>query len=131
MPFQPFARKPCKCGRGCQSNWYRLTDWTEVPQKLCRFGRVLLPKDILNLCYLCRYFRLPEVAEYWGQVIRMNEYQKERFVTRILDSMFNTVSGKRIAILGYAFKKDTNDTREPCDCHLQETTRRKGTACHL
>ena len=76
------------------------------------FGGSCFQKDILNLCYLCRYFRLLEVAEYWEQVIRMNEYQKERFVTRILDSMFNTVSGKRIAILGYAFKKDTNDTRE-------------------
>ena len=76
------------------------------------FGGSCFQKDILNLCYLCRYFRLPEVAEYWEQVIRMNEYQKERFVTRILDSMFNTVSGKRIAILGYAFKKDTNDARE-------------------
>ena len=76
------------------------------------FGGSCFQKDILNLCYLCRYFRLPEVAEYWEQVIRINEYQKERFVTRILDSMFNTVSGKRIAILGYAFKKDTNDARE-------------------
>ena len=76
------------------------------------FGGSCFQKDILNLCYLCRYFRLPEVAEYWEQVIRMNEYQKERFVTRILDSMFNTVSGKRIAILGYALKKDTNDARE-------------------
>ena len=76
------------------------------------FGGSCFQKDILNLCYLCRYFRLPEVAEYWEQVIRMNEYQKERFVTRILDSMFNTVSGKRIAILGYSFKKDTNDCRE-------------------
>ena len=54
------------------------------------FGGSCFQKDILNLCYLCRYFRLPEVAEYWEQVIRMNEYQKERFVTRILDSMFNT-----------------------------------------
>ena len=76
------------------------------------FGGSCFQKDILNLCYLCRYFRLPEVAEYWEQVIRINEYQKERFVRRILDSMFNTVSGKRIAILGYAFKKDTNDARE-------------------
>ena len=76
------------------------------------FGGSCFQKDILNLCYLCRYFRLPEVAEYWEQVIRMNEYQKERFVRRILETMFNTVSGKKIAILGYAFKKDTNDTRE-------------------
>ncbi len=76
------------------------------------FGGSCFQKDILNLCYLCRHFDLPQVAEYWDQVIRMNEYQKERFVTRLLDSMFNTVSGKRIAILGYAFKKDTNDARE-------------------
>ena len=76
------------------------------------FGGSCFQKDVLNLCYLCRHFDLPQVAEYWEQVIRMNEYQKERFVTRLLDSMFNTVSGKRIAILGYAFKKDTNDARE-------------------
>ena len=76
------------------------------------FGGSCFQKDILNLCYLCRHFDLPQVADYWQQVIRMNEYQKERFVTRLLDSMFNTVSGKRITILGYAFKKDTNDDRE-------------------
>ena len=76
------------------------------------FGGSCFQKDILNLCYLCRHFDLPLVAEYWEQVIRMNEYQKERFVSRLLDSMFNTVSGKRIAVLGYAFKKDTNDARE-------------------
>jgi UDPglucose 6-dehydrogenase len=76
------------------------------------FGGSCFQKDVLNLCYLCRHFGLPEVAGYWEQVIKMNEYQKERFVTRLLDSMFNTVSGKRIAILGYAFKKDTNDARE-------------------
>ena len=76
------------------------------------FGGSCFQKDVLNLCYLCRHFGLPEVASYWEQVIQMNEYQKERFVTRLLDSMFNTVSGKRLAILGYAFKKDTNDARE-------------------
>jgi len=76
------------------------------------FGGSCFQKDVLNLCYLCRHFGLPEVAGYWEQVIKMNEYQKERFVTRLLDSMFNTVSGKRLAILGYAFKKDTNDARE-------------------
>jgi len=76
------------------------------------FGGSCFQKDVLNLCYLCRHFDLAEVAGYWEQVIKMNEYQKERFVTRLLDSMFNTVSGKRIAILGYAFKKDTNDARE-------------------
>ena len=76
------------------------------------FGGSCFQKDILNLTYLCGHFGLPEVASYWSQVVEMNEYQKERFVTRILDNMFNTVSGKSIAVLGYAFKKDTNDVRE-------------------
>ena len=72
------------------------------------FGGSCFQKDILNLTYLCGHFGLPEVASYWSQVVEMNDYQKERFVGRILDNMFNTVSGKSIAILGYAFKKDTN-----------------------
>lgn len=76
------------------------------------FGGSCFQKDILNLSYLCGHFDLPEVASYWEQVVQMNDYQKERFVRRILDAMFNTVSGKHIAILGYAFKKDTNDVRE-------------------
>jgi len=76
------------------------------------FGGSCFQKDILNLSYLCRHFGLPEVAHYWDQVIIMNDFQKERFVQRILNQMFNTVSGKKIAVLGYAFKKDTNDLRE-------------------
>ena len=76
------------------------------------FGGSCFQKDILNLSYLCSHFGLPEVAAYWDQVVSMNDYQKERFVNRMMDAMFNTVSGKRIAILGYAFKKDTNDVRE-------------------
>ena len=76
------------------------------------FGGSCFQKDILNLTYLCSHFGLPEVAGYWDQVISMNEYQKERFVRRILDAMHNTISGKQIAVLGFAFKKDTNDARE-------------------
>lgn len=76
------------------------------------FGGSCFQKDILNLVYLCEHFGLPEVAEYWDQVVRMNDYQKSRFVRRIVRSMFNTVSDKRIAVWGFAFKKDTNDTRE-------------------
>lgn len=76
------------------------------------FGGSCFQKDILNLVYLCQHFGLPEVGEYWEQVVRMNDYQKKRFVRRIISNMFNTVSGKRIAIFGFAFKKDTNDTRE-------------------
>ncbi|MBW8331906.1 MAG: UDP-glucose 6-dehydrogenase [Prolixibacteraceae bacterium] len=76
------------------------------------FGGSCFQKDILNLVYLCRHFNLPEVADYWEQVIKINDYQKKRFSRQIIESLFNTVSGKKIAILGWAFKKDTNDTRE-------------------
>jgi UDPglucose 6-dehydrogenase len=76
------------------------------------FGGSCFQKDILNLVYLCNHFGLPEVAAYWESVVLMNDYQKRRLSRRIVSSLFNTVSGKRIAILGFAFKKDTNDTRE-------------------
>lgn len=76
------------------------------------FGGSCFQKDILNLVYLCEYFGLPEVAEYWEQVVKMNDFQKSRFVSRIVRTLFNTVSDKKIAIWGFAFKKDTNDTRE-------------------
>merc|ERR1712134_94229 len=76
------------------------------------FGGSCFQKDILNLVYLCRSFGLPEVADYWHQVILMNDYQKRRFAENIVSKMFNTVSGKKIAVFGFAFKKDTGDTRE-------------------
>ncbi len=76
------------------------------------FGGSCFQKDVLNLVYLCDSFNLPEVADYWRQVIRMNDWQKSRFVEKIIRTLFNTVVGKRIAVLGFAFKKDTNDTRE-------------------
>ncbi len=76
------------------------------------FGGSCFQKDILNLVYLCESFGLPEVATYWRQVVDLNNWQKSRFVENIVRTLFNTVNGKRIAILGFAFKKDTNDTRE-------------------
>ena len=76
------------------------------------FGGSCFQKDILNLVYLCEHFGLPEVAHYLEQIITINQYQKCRFAKRILDVFFNTLTGKRIAIFGFAFKKDTNDTRE-------------------
>ncbi len=76
------------------------------------FGGSCFQKDILNLVYLCESFGLPEVAAYWQSVIQMNDWQKSRFATRIVKALFNTVAGKRIAVWGFAFKKDTNDTRE-------------------
>jgi UDPglucose 6-dehydrogenase len=76
------------------------------------FGGSCFRKDILNLVYLCETYGLREVAEYWAQVVRMNDYQQDRFVAGIIRSMFNTVAGKRIAVFGFAFKANTGDTRE-------------------
>jgi len=82
------------------------------------FGGSCFQKDILNLVYLCQHFGLPEVADYWNGVIEMNDYQKHRFCRRIISTMFNTVSDKKIAVLGFAFKKDTNDTRESAAIYI-------------
>jgi len=76
------------------------------------FGGSCFQKDILNLTYLCESFGLPEVAAYWNSVVTMNDWQKSRFAGRIVKELFNTVADKKIAVLGFAFKKDTNDTRE-------------------
>ncbi len=76
------------------------------------FGGSCFQKDILNLVYLCESFNLPHVSEYWRQVVHLNDWQKTRFVEKIVRTLYNTVNGKRIGILGFAFKKDTNDTRE-------------------
>ncbi|KAI3839850.1 hypothetical protein MKW98_010155 [Papaver atlanticum] len=76
------------------------------------FGGSCFQKDILNLVYICECNGLTEVANYWRQVVQINDYQKLRFVNRVVSSMFNTVSGKKILVLGFAFKKDTGDTRE-------------------
>lgn len=76
------------------------------------FGGSCFQKDILNLVYIAKSYGLNEVADYWEQVIIMNDHQKRRFAANIVKTLFNTVSGKKIGVLGWAFKKDTNDTRE-------------------
>ena len=92
------------------------------------FGGSCFQKDILNLVYICRSLGLDEVADYWQGVIDINNYQKRRFAEKIVTNLFNTVAGKKIAFLGWAFKKDTNDTRETpamyvADYLLEETAR--------
>lgn len=82
------------------------------------FGGSCFQKDILNLVYLCESYNLTQVAAYWRSVVEINDYQKSRFVEKIVRTLFNTVSGKRIAILGFAFKKDTNDTRASAAIHI-------------
>ena len=76
------------------------------------FGGSCFRKDILNLVYLCEHYQLNEIAEFWEQVVTLNDYQMERFVKRILQAMFNTLVGKKIAVFGFAFKPDTGDTRD-------------------
>ncbi|NCA22226.1 MAG: nucleotide sugar dehydrogenase, partial [Crocinitomicaceae bacterium] len=76
------------------------------------FGGSCFQKDILNLVYIAKSFGLDAVADYWEQVIILNDHQKKRFSDKIIKTLYNTVSGKKIAVLGWAFKKDTNDTRE-------------------
>jgi len=95
------------------------------------FGGSCFQKDILNLVYLCRHFNLPEVANYWEQVIIMNDYQKYRFAKSIITTLFNTVNGKKIAFLGWAFKKDTNDTRESAAIYVAEHLIEDGAEIHV
>lgn len=76
------------------------------------FGGSCFKKDILNLVYLCQHYSLHEVADYWESVVRINQYQQERFILNMLTTMFNTLAGKRICLFGFAFKANTGDTRE-------------------
>ena len=76
------------------------------------FGGSCFQKDILNLVYLCRYYGLEDVASYWEQVVTLNKWQQHRISRLMLNRLFGTISGKRIAVLGFAFKANTNDTRE-------------------
>ncbi len=76
------------------------------------FGGSCFKKDILNLVYLCRHFGLPEVADYWQKVVTLNTWQQDRIARLVVKKLFGTVTSKKIALLGFAFKADTNDTRE-------------------
>ena len=84
------------------------------------FGGSCFQKDILNLVYIAKSYGLNEVADYWEQVIIMNDHQKRRFAKNIISTLYNTVSGKKIAFLGWAFKKDTNDTRESAAIYVAD-----------
>ncbi|MFV9551023.1 nucleotide sugar dehydrogenase [Algibacter sp. PT7-4] len=84
------------------------------------FGGSCFQKDILNLVYIARSYNLNQVADYWEQVILINDYQKRRFSDRLIKTLYNTVSGKKITLLGWAFKKDTNDTRESAAIYVAD-----------
>ncbi|MDB4063080.1 nucleotide sugar dehydrogenase [Flavobacteriaceae bacterium] len=84
------------------------------------FGGSCFQKDILNLVYLCKFYGLNEVADYWHQVIKINDYQKDRFAQKIIDHFGGDLTGKKIAILGWAFKANTNDSRESPAIYVTE-----------
>jgi UDPglucose 6-dehydrogenase len=84
------------------------------------FGGSCFQKDILNLVYIAKSLGLNEVADYWHQVILMNNHQRDRFAKNIIKTLYSTVSGKTIAFLGWAFKKDTNDTRESAAIYVAD-----------
>ena len=90
------------------------------------FGGSCFQKDVLNLVYLCRHYGLDEVAEYWHQVIKINDYQKDRFAQKIIDHFGGDLIGKKIAILGWAFKANTNDSRESPAIYVAEKLFRAG-----
>lgn len=95
------------------------------------FGGSCFQKDILNLVYLCESYNLYEVAQYWQQVVDMNEYQKRRFSHQIIKKLFNTVTNKKICIYGFAFKKDTGDTRESATINVCRYLLEEGAQVHI
>ena len=84
------------------------------------FGGSCFQKDILNLVYISKSLGLNEIADYWEQVIEMNNHQRTRFAKKIIKNLFGTISGKKITLLGWAFKKDTNDTRESAAIYIAD-----------
>ena len=92
------------------------------------YGGSCFQKDLLNLIYLCEHFNLPSVAQYWRAVVDMNAFQKSRFAANVIDCLFRNIRGKRLAIFGFAFKENTNDTRESpaidiCKSFLNESAK--------
>ena len=90
------------------------------------FGGSCFQKDILNLVYLCDYYNLREVAEYWHQVVKINDYQKNRFAEEIVDHFGGNLSKKKVAVLGWAFKSNTNDSRESASIKVSEILYKAG-----
>ena len=90
------------------------------------FGGSCFKKDILNLVYLSNYYGLNEVGEYWHQVVKINDYQKSRFVKKILESLKDRIVNSKIVLMGWSFKKNTNDSRESASIYLANELIKKG-----
>ncbi|KAL9658447.1 hypothetical protein ABK040_005990 [Willaertia magna] len=111
-----------KTGADIQQVSYAVGMDTRIGSKFLQasvgFGGSCFQKDILNLVYLAEHYHLPEVAEYFYNIVKINNYQRERFAKKVIHKLFNTVSNKKIAVLGFAFKKDTADTRESSSIYI-------------
>ena len=90
------------------------------------FGGSCFKKDILNLVYLCRYYRLNEVANYWEKVVEINEWQQKRISTLVIKNLFGTLTNKKLAIFGFSFKANTNDTRESPSINISKNLLEEG-----
>ena len=90
------------------------------------FGGSCFKKDILNLVYLCRYYGLNEVGDYWEQVVEINEWQKRRISTLVIQNLFGTISNKKLAVFGFSFKANTNDTRESPSIDISKNLLQEG-----
>ena len=95
------------------------------------FGGSCFQKDILNLVYLCKHYGLDEVAEYWHQVVKINDYQKNRFAKKIIEGLNGTVNQKKITLLGWAFKANTNDSRESAAIYVADVLLEEGAEVHV
>src|SRR6056300_1932247 len=95
------------------------------------FGGSCFQKDILNLVYLCKYYGLDEVAEYWHQVLKINDYQKNRFAKKVIEGLNGTINQKKITFLGWAFKANTNDTRESPSIFVAEKLFKAGATLEI
>ncbi|MDB4715220.1 nucleotide sugar dehydrogenase [Flavobacteriaceae bacterium] len=95
------------------------------------FGGSCFQKDILNLVYLSKHYGLEEVAEYWHQVVKINDYQKNRFAKKIITGLNGTVNQKKVTLLGWAFKKDTNDSRESAAIYVADILLEEGAELHI
>ncbi|MBT5772698.1 MAG: nucleotide sugar dehydrogenase, partial [Flavobacteriaceae bacterium] len=95
------------------------------------FGGSCFQKDILNLVYLCKFYGLNDVAEYWHQVVKINDYQKDRFAKKIIEYFGGNLTGKKIAILGWSFKANTNDSRESAAIKVSEILFNSGAALSI
>lgn len=97
----------------------------------CGFGGSCFQKDILNLVYLCDYFGLSEISEYFHQIVKMNDYTRNRFVKKVVSTLHNTLNGKKITMYGFAFKQDTGDTRESSSIYISKSFLEERAIIHI